>query len=99
MTKLQECARAAWKARTAYMGNPPPLVDLMIAQAVLTALLTPSERMVIAAADTPGMRAASMAMEMYQVRGYSFDEHAFDAGPPLNQAWDAMIQAVLDEEG
>lgn len=66
-------------------------------RAVLQAIRTPSEGMLEAAAETPGMKAASDAMVMHQARGYGFAEGSFDAGSPLHQAWTAMIDQLLEE--
>ncbi len=55
----------------------------------------PTQAMIDAAAETPGMVAASSAMEMHQVRGYGFAEGSFDAGSPLHQAWRAMLEVAI----
>lgn len=52
--------------------------------------------MIEAGANTPGMKAASSAMQLHQARGYGFAEGAFDDGSPLAQAWRAMYDVALD---
>ena len=71
--------------------------DLTSREALLRSIREPSEAMLNAAAETPGMKAASAAMIMHQARGYGFSEGAFDAGSPLLQAWHAMIDVALRE--
>lgn len=66
-------------------------------RAVLRTLREPSEAMIEAAAETPGMKAASNAMAMHQARGYGFDKGSFVDGSPLQQAWHAMVDAALAE--
>ena len=68
------------------------------ARAAISAMREPSEAMIEAAAATPGMKAASSAMELHQARGYGFDEGAFHDGSPLHQAWRAMIDAALSQD-
>jgi len=106
MSKLEEGARALFDDESSDMGlddvwsAQPRLVHRLYEQRVrrvLECLLSPDEEIFTAAADTPGMKAASMAMEMYQVRGYSFDDSAFATGSPLQQAWYAMIQSILNQ--
>ncbi len=65
--------------------------------AVLKAIREPDEAMMTAAAETPGMKAASSAMEIHQIRGYGFDPGAFTDGSPLEQAWRAAIDTITTE--
>lgn len=71
---------------------------LAMARAALEALREPSEEMIQSGAATKGMKAVNDAMAMYQVRGFSFDGDAFDDGYPMQQAWQAMIDAALGEK-
>ena len=65
------------------------------AYAALEAARDPTDVMIEAAAATPGMKAASAAMQLHQARGYGFAAGSFDDGSPLHQAWRAMINAAL----
>lgn len=67
--------------------------------AVFDALETPSEGMVEAAAETPGMKVANDAMMLQQGRGYPIDPAAFADGSPLQQAWKAMLARFRKEAG
>jgi hypothetical protein len=67
-----------------------------VARAAILALREPTEAMIAAAAETPGMKAANSAMELHQARGYGFAEGSFDGGSPLEQAWKAMIDVASD---
>jgi len=66
------------------------------ALAAITAMREPTDEMIDAAAETPGMKACSATMVLHQCRGYSLDPEAFKAGSPLHQAWRAMIDAAHD---
>jgi hypothetical protein len=68
------------------------LTDL--AREAILALREPTEAMIAAAAETPGMQAANSAMQLHQARGYGFAEGSFDGGSPLEQAWKAMIDVA-----
>jgi hypothetical protein len=69
----------------------------ILVRAVLQAIREPSEGMMSAAAETPGMKAASATMVLQQARGYPLDPAAFVDGSPLEQAWRASIDAALSE--
>lgn len=68
-----------------------------VARAVLQAIREPSEGMVAAAADTPGMKAVAAQVSMQAARGYPLPPESCADGSPLEQAWKAMIDAALAE--
>jgi hypothetical protein len=68
------------------------------AEAAICAMREPTDAMISAAAETPGMEAANSAMTLHQARGYGFKAGSFDAGSPLHQAWRAMIDAAQGTE-
>lgn len=105
MTMREKIARAFYEQRSRFTIQPnrrtyDELDDVQRAQllasadAVLDAIREPTESMVAAAAETPGMKAVSSAMELHQARGYGFEPGSFDDGSPLHQAWRAMIDAA-----
>lgn len=72
--------------------------SLAKARKILAALREPSDAMMIAAANTPGMKAVSAVMELHQGRGYRFNESDFpDNMSPILQAWHAAIDTALTE--
>ena len=95
--------QAARNAELADQGLWPERTSLTHEEhvdAILTTLLNPSEEMIEAAGETPGMKAVNNAMALYQIRGFTFSPDAFpDGKSPLHQAWEAMIRKALGEQG
>ena len=56
--------------------------------------LEPTEEMLRAAAQTPGIRAIDDASRMHQLRGNPINKAAVSDGSPLLQAWRAMLAAA-----
>lgn len=69
------------------------------ARAVLTEIREPSEGMIAAAGSTPGIRATDRLLGIARSMGHDLDRAALLNGPPVQQAWQAMIDAALAEEG
>jgi len=79
-----------WWLESPYAAMARAILAHIEAQGFVIAPMEPTEAMLCAAAETPGMKAASDAMAMYQIRGYDFSDDAFADGSPLAQAYRAM---------
>lgn len=60
----------------------------------------PTDAMIHAGANAPGMKALGDSSATMQARGYPLPAEAFVSGKgPLEQAWEAMIEAALAQRG
>lgn len=104
MNMVEQMALAIGKAIIAKAKEPEGRSDIItaddcrdIALAALRAMQNPTQGMVEAGANTPGMKAVSDLAIMSQARGYDFPEDALAGGSPLEQAWSAMVATAIEE--
>ncbi len=99
---LEAAARAAheaqWEEAFPREGTIEHALALQIATAVIRAIREPSEEMIEAMAETPGMKAISAAATIHQLRGYPIDPAAMESGSPLAQAWRAGLDTITGAE-
>jgi len=67
------------------------------ARAVIEAIREPSEGMVAAAAATPGIREVDGLLKVANSMGQIISPAALTTGSPVEQAYQAMIDALLEE--
>lgn len=89
----------AGAAQVGVTPTPATKAAPLVTEGMVLVPLEPSEAMLEAAAATPGMKACNDAMILHQARGYDFSAGSFADGSPLQQAWRAMVDAALKEQG
>lgn len=68
-----------------------------VVRAVLTELREPTEAMIRAADDTPGIQAVDNCIVISKAHGIGLPEEHQSPNSPLQQAWRAMIDSLLAE--
>ena len=87
------------RVEQAIMHNSSSMTDETVnaaARAAIAAMREPTEAMLKAAMETPGMQAADAAVVMAFIHGHRLPENQ---PSPLLQAWQAMNDAALEEKG
>ena len=68
------------------------------ARAAIAALREPTDVMLIAAAQTSGMKAVDSLIVFAGIHGMTLDDRRIRPNSPLEEAWCAMIDAALSED-
>lgn len=95
MDMIERVSQAIWDNLPVETRGNDPSVLRYPAVAAIEAMREPTEAMVIAFMDTPGMIAVEAQVRIQAARGYSMPASAMEGGSPLHQGWRAAMDAAL----